>query len=75
MSEERLVKMANEISDFFRLKPEEEAVAGAADHIIKFWDPRMRAKMAAHLAGGGDGLKPLALKAVERACPPDRAST
>jgi len=74
MSEERLVKMANEISDFFRLKPEEEAVAGAANHIKMFWDPRMRAKMAAHIASGGEGLKPLALKAVERACPPAPAS-
>ena len=74
MSDERLVKMANEISDFFRLKPEEQAIAGAADHIKKFWDPRMRAKMAAHLANGGKGLKPLALKAVERACLPAPAS-
>jgi len=70
MYEERLVKMANQIADFFRLKPEEQAIAGTADHIMKFWDPRMRAKMAAHLANGGDGLKPLALKAAERACPP-----
>ena len=70
MYEEHLVKMANQIADFFRLKPEEEAVAGAADHIRKFWDPRMRAKMAAHLAHGGEGLKPLALKAAQRACPP-----
>ena len=70
MHEERLVKVANQIADFFRLKPEEEAIAGAADHIVKFWDPRMRAKMAAHLAQGGEGLNPLALKAAERVCPP-----
>jgi formate dehydrogenase subunit delta len=70
MYEARLVKMANQIADFFRLKPEEEAIAGAADHIKKFWDPRMRTKMAAHLANGGAGLNPLALKAAQRACPP-----
>jgi formate dehydrogenase subunit delta len=70
MGDEHLVKMANQISDFFRLKPEEEAIAGAADHIRKFWDPRMRAKLATYLANGGEGLKPLALKAAERACPP-----
>jgi len=69
MGDEHLVKMANQIADFFRLKPEEEAVAGAADHIVKFWDPRMRAKMAAYLAQGGEGLNPLALKATQRACP------
>jgi formate dehydrogenase subunit delta len=65
-----LVKMANEISYFFRLRPEEQAVAGTADHIRKFWDPRMRAKMAEHLAHGGEGLSPLALKAAQIACKP-----
>jgi len=68
MQEERLVKMANQIADFFRLKPEEQAIAGAADHIRKFWDPRMRTQMADHLASGGAGLNPLALKAATRAC-------
>jgi formate dehydrogenase subunit delta len=70
MQASHLVKMANQIADFFRLKPEEQAVAGAADHIAKFWDPRMRAQMSAHLANGGEGLSPLALKAAQRACPP-----
>ena len=65
-----LVKMANEISNFFRLKPEEQAVAGTANHIKRFWDPRMRAKMAEHLAHGGEGLNPLALKAAQIACKP-----
>jgi formate dehydrogenase subunit delta len=65
-----LVKMANEISMFFRLKPEEQAVAGTANHIKRYWDPRMRAKMAEHLAHGGDGLTPLALKAAQLACKP-----
>ena len=65
-----LVKMANDISYFFRLKPEDQAIAGAADHIKKFWDPRMKAKMAEHLAHGGAGLTPLALKAATLVCPP-----
>jgi formate dehydrogenase subunit delta len=65
-----LVKMANDISNFFRLRPEEQAVAGTANHIKRFWDPRMRAKMAEHLAHGGDGLNPIALKAVQQVCVP-----
>lgn len=65
-----LVKMANDISNFFRLKPEEVAVAGTANHIKRYWDPRMRAKMAEHLAHGGAGLNPLALKAVQQVCKP-----
>jgi formate dehydrogenase subunit delta len=70
MRDNNLVRMANQIADFFRLKPEEQAVAGTADHIRKFWDPRMRAKMAEHLAHGGDGLNPIALKAAQHICKP-----
>ena len=70
-----LVRMANQISDFFRIQPEGEAVAGTADHIRRFWDPRMRAKMAEHLASGGAGLNPIALKAAERACRPAGQTT
>ena len=69
-----LVKMANEISYFFRLKPEEQAIAGTANHIKRFWDPRMRKKMAEHLAHGGEGLTPLAREAAERACKPKAES-
>jgi formate dehydrogenase subunit delta len=70
-----LVKMANDISNFFRLRPEEQAVAGTANHIKRFWDPRMRAKMAEHLAHGGEGLNPIALKAVQQVCKPASAAS
>lgn len=63
-----LVKMANDIANFFRIKPADQAVAGAADHIKKFWDPRMKAKMAEHLAHGGEGLSPLAREAASLVC-------
>jgi formate dehydrogenase subunit delta len=66
-----LVKMANDISNFFRLKPEDVAIAGTANHIKRFWDPRMKAKMAEHLAHGGEGLTPLALKAAQLVCKPN----
>lgn len=65
-----LVRMANQISEFFRIQTESEAVAGTADHIRRFWDPRMRAKMAEHVAHGGAGLNPIALLAVKRVCTP-----
>ena len=65
-----LVRMANQISDFFRLQPQAEAIGGTADHIRRFWDPRMRAKMAEHLAHGGEGLNPIARQAAERVCKP-----
>jgi formate dehydrogenase subunit delta len=70
MTEETLVRMANQIADFFKALPEDEALAGTSNHIRLFWDPRMRAKMAKHLAAGGAGLNPLARKAVEQVCTP-----
>ena len=42
MSPEKLVYMANQIGKFFAHGPEEEAVFNTADHLKKFWDPRMR---------------------------------
>ena len=41
-------------------------MAGTADHIRKFWDPHMRATIAAHLDAGGAGLDPVVRLAVER---------
>ena len=48
----KLVYMANQIGKFFASQGQEQAVAGTADHIKKFWDPRMRAAIFAHLEGG-----------------------
>jgi formate dehydrogenase subunit delta len=70
MHDDALVRMANQIADFFRNKPEADAVAGTASHINKFWDPRMRTKFIAHLAAGGEGLNPIALKAGAQIRPP-----
>jgi formate dehydrogenase subunit delta len=66
MSLEKLVYMANQISKFFDSQGREQAVAGTADHIQKFWDPRMRAAIKAHLEAGGAGLDPVARRAVEQ---------
>ncbi|HXJ02812.1 MAG TPA: formate dehydrogenase subunit delta [Micropepsaceae bacterium] len=73
-SSDTLVRMANQIADFFKVQSEPDAVAGAANHIRMFWDPRMRAKMAEHLAHGGAGLNPIALKAVQQVCKPAPAA-
>jgi formate dehydrogenase subunit delta len=52
---EQLVKMANDIGHFFRAEPaREDAIAGIANHIDKFWTRRMRDKLRAHLDHGGD---------------------
>jgi formate dehydrogenase subunit delta len=66
MSLERLVYMANQIGTYFASQPRQDPVEGIANHLRKFWDPRMRREILAHLDDhGGEGLDPLVLKAVQ----------
>jgi formate dehydrogenase subunit delta len=69
-TEQHLVKMANDIGDFFRAEPvREDAIAGIANHISRFWTKRMREKLAAHLKSGGGGLDDLPGEAFRRINP------
>lgn len=63
---EHLVTMANDIADYFRIQGREAAIAGIATHIQRYWTPRMRAKLDAHLAQGHGGLDELPRAAIER---------
>lgn len=48
MDNQNLIDMANRIGDFFDSMPDrEEALAGIADHIRRFWEPRMRRALLA----------------------------
>lgn len=64
MSPERLVYMANQIGRFFAHQAEAQAIASTADHLKKFWDPRMRKAIIDYVDQGGDGLQPLVRQAV-----------
>lgn len=68
MQAEKLVRMANQIAAFFKAQGS-SAPAEVADHLEKFWDPRMRRGILAHVASGGEGLDPVALEAVRRLPP------
>jgi formate dehydrogenase subunit delta len=65
-SPDKLVYMANQIGKFFASQGEAQAAVGIANHLEKFWDPRMRLAIFAHLEAGGAGLEPLVRQAVER---------
>lgn len=65
MSPDRLVHMANQIGTFFRSQGADKAVPGIAEHLKKFWEPRMRRAIIAHLDAGGEGLEPDVRAAVE----------
>ena len=65
MNIEQLVRMANDIGNFFRGETrEEEQIAGVVNHLRKFWDLRMRRQLVAHLGAGGEGLVEPARSAV-----------
>jgi formate dehydrogenase subunit delta len=63
---ERLVLMANQIALNLSAEGEAAAIAATTQHIIDFWDPRMKRLIAEHLAAGGAGLSVVARAAVER---------
>ena len=50
MDANNLIRSANKIGDFFESFPDRaEALTGIANHIVKFWEPRMRKQFFAHL--------------------------
>ena len=65
-TDDKLVMMANQIGKFFVPQRGADPVAAIADHLQKFWDPRMRAAIVAHVAGGGVGLDRPVKEAVGR---------
>ena len=66
MDIDNLVHMANRIAEFFEAMPDEaEARDGVAQHLQRYWEPRMRRELVAHVqANQGVGLRPLVLAAV-----------
>ncbi|WP_442579435.1 formate dehydrogenase subunit delta [Mesorhizobium sp. ASY16-5R] len=63
---ERIVRMANQIGTFFLSKPHDEGVAGTAEHINKFWEPRMRRHFFEVYDAGGEGLLPIVKEAAAK---------
>jgi NADH-dependent formate dehydrogenase delta subunit FdsD len=67
-----LVKMANQIGQFFAAWPDPDAARKeVANHLTRFWDPRMRAALLAHVdaTAGASGLDPLVAEAVSLLIP------
>lgn len=63
MSPDRLIYMANQIATFFQSQPGDEARRGLADHINKFWDPRMRDQLLLLIANDHAGLDRIVIEA------------
>ena len=74
MNVQRLVAMANDISNFFGSDPDPAvAAADVANHLKKFWEPRMRRQLFEIVDAGGHGLRPLVLEAAKAVRRPEAA--
>jgi len=62
-----LVKMANQIGDFFgTMKNREQSLEDIASHLRRFWEPRMRRALLEHLdRDAGAGLSDIVLDSVK----------
>ena len=68
MDADNLIRMANRIGQFFEAMPDrDEAMAGIANHIRKFWEPRMRRAMVQCLQSpDADHVLPIVREALQR---------
>ncbi len=60
----KLAYMASQIARYFAAQPGDAAAEATRDHLKSFWTPAMRRQIVSYAAGGGEGLSPLAAKAV-----------
>ena len=68
----KLVYMANQIGEFFKSYPHDQAVKGISEHIEKFWDPRMMKQIYEIMKTPDHGLKPETLEALQRLAKSDQ---
>jgi formate dehydrogenase subunit delta len=66
MSPDKLAYMANQIGKFFAHQKHDQAVASIAEHLRKFWDPRMQKTIVANLDSPTLKLDPATREAVEQ---------
>lgn len=68
MDTHNLIAMANRIGQFFEsFSDRDEALEGISNHIHKFWEPRMRRALLAHVdEGSSDRLLPIVRDAIRQ---------
>ena len=65
-NDDKLVYMANQIARNFEALGHDHAVAATEDHVIKFWDPRMKRRILALADERPDALIKPAAAAIAR---------
>ncbi len=62
---DKLVRMANQIGDFYAAMPEREAADGAASHLRLYWTPKMIREIIAASEAAETGLNATAAHAID----------
>jgi formate dehydrogenase subunit delta len=60
------IRLANEIAVQFHHKPADEAAAAIANHIRRFWDPRMKKELLQRVQSEAGSLDPLVIAATRQ---------
>jgi formate dehydrogenase subunit delta len=63
-TDEKLVYMVNQIARNFGAMEHDHAAAATEDHIVTFWDPRMKTRIVALAEADPQALLPAAARAV-----------
>ncbi|MFD1882613.1 formate dehydrogenase subunit delta [Paracoccus pacificus] len=63
MQNDKLIRMANQMADFFRSQPGSDAAKGVAAHINDYWTYQMRRDFLDLLSRGAEGADPLVVQA------------
>jgi formate dehydrogenase subunit delta len=57
------IRLVNNIAVQFRYLPSEQAAAAVADHVKRFWDPRMKRRLFELVAAEAQHFDPVAVAA------------
>jgi len=66
MDSNNMVHTANQIALNFASYPHEQAVAKVTNHLMSFWEPRMKQQLHEYVSKGGAGLHELVIEAEKR---------
>lgn len=70
MKIERLIRMANDIGNFFNAESDKALAAeGVRLHITRSWEPRMRKTLIAYAQADGSALDPIVKVAIAKLDP------
>jgi formate dehydrogenase subunit delta len=60
------LRLISKIAIHFRHLPTDVAAASVAEHVTRFWNPRMKVRLIEEVADDPTGLDPIVIAAIEQ---------